>query len=183
MFLIFISPILPPYNRQPLTVIYIALLLRIGKIAGLNLGLVIGCPARGSSWFSCTPPDKSDGVIGIFHWHNPSGRPMALGSAQPLREMSTRNISCGSKGGRCVGLTKLPLSCADCLQFWEPQPSGTLRACPGLYRDCFTFIQTNVTAPQIKPRPHRATSLPIHYCLAILLLETIWPWETDSVIK
>ena len=33
-----------------------------------------------------------DGVIGIFHWHNPSGRTMALGSTQPLTEMSTRNI-------------------------------------------------------------------------------------------
>jgi hypothetical protein len=34
-----------------------------------------------------------DGVIGIFHWHNPSGRTMALESTQPLTEMSTRNIS------------------------------------------------------------------------------------------
>jgi len=33
-----------------------------------------------------------DGVIGNFHWHNPSDRPMALGSTQPLTEMSTRNI-------------------------------------------------------------------------------------------
>ena len=38
-----------------------------------------------------------DGVIGIFHWHNPSGRTMALGSTQPLTEMSTRNISWGVK--------------------------------------------------------------------------------------
>jgi len=38
----------------------------------------------------------------------------------------------GGKGGRCVGLTTLPPSCADCLEIWEPQPSGTLRACPGL---------------------------------------------------
>jgi hypothetical protein len=36
-----------------------------------------------------------DGVIGIFHWHNPSGRTMALGSTQTLTEMSTRNISFG----------------------------------------------------------------------------------------
>ena len=36
-----------------------------------------------------------DGAIGIFHWHNPSGRTMALGSTQPLTEMSTRNISWG----------------------------------------------------------------------------------------
>jgi len=38
----------------------------------------------------------------------------------------------GSKGGRYVGLTTLPPSCADCLEIWEPQSSGTLRACPGL---------------------------------------------------
>jgi len=36
-----------------------------------------------------------DGVIGIFHWHNLSSRTMALGLIQPLKEMSTRNISWG----------------------------------------------------------------------------------------
>ena len=36
---------------------------------------------------ACSIPD---GVIGIFHWHNPSGRTMALGSTQLLRKMSTR---------------------------------------------------------------------------------------------
>jgi hypothetical protein len=35
--------------------------------------------------------------FGIFHRHNPSGRTMALGSTQPLTEMSTRNISWGVK--------------------------------------------------------------------------------------
>jgi hypothetical protein len=34
-----------------------------------------------------------DSVIGIFHWHNPSGRTMTLELTQPLTEMSTRNIS------------------------------------------------------------------------------------------
>jgi len=43
-----------------------------------------------------------DSVIGIFHWHNPSGRTMALRLTRPLTEMSTRNISRGVKGGRCV---------------------------------------------------------------------------------
>ena len=38
-----------------------------------------------------------DGVIGIFHWRNPSRRTMALGVTQPLTEMSTRNISWGVK--------------------------------------------------------------------------------------
>jgi hypothetical protein len=34
-----------------------------------------------------------DGVIGIFHCHHPSGRTMAMGLTQPLKEMSTRQIS------------------------------------------------------------------------------------------
>jgi hypothetical protein len=38
-----------------------------------------------------------DGVIGIFHCHNRFGRTMALGSTQPLTEMSTRNLSWGIK--------------------------------------------------------------------------------------
>jgi len=51
---------------------------------------------------------------------------------QPLTEMSTPGIFLGSKGGRCVGLTTLPTSCADCLEIWEPQPPGIHRTCTGL---------------------------------------------------
>jgi hypothetical protein len=40
---------------------------------------------------------------------------------------------------RCVGLTTLPPSCADCLKIWKPQPPAALRACPGLYTNCFTL--------------------------------------------
>jgi hypothetical protein len=36
-----------------------------------------------------------DGVIGNFHRHNPSDHTMALGSTQPITEMSTRSISWG----------------------------------------------------------------------------------------
>ena len=58
---------------------------------------------------------------------------MALGSTQPLTEMSTRLFP-GGKGGRCVGLTNLPPSCAVVmksgnLNFLEP--SGPLQACNG----------------------------------------------------
>ena len=72
---------------------------------------------------------------------------MAVGSTQPLTEMSTRNISWGGKGGRCVGLTTLPASCADCHEIWEHQPPGTLRTCPGLYRDCFYTWRTDFYGP------------------------------------
>jgi len=34
----------------------------------------------------------------------------------------------------------LPLSCAECLEIWKPQPPATLWALLGLYRDCFTFM-------------------------------------------
>ena len=37
-------------------------------------------------------------------------------------------------------MTTLPPSCADCLEIWEP--TGTLRACPGLCRDCLTLLYT-----------------------------------------
>jgi len=45
----------------------------------------------------------------------------------------------GGKGGRCVKLTTLPPSCADCLEIWEPQPPGTLRACRGVYK-CHMYV-------------------------------------------
>ena len=38
---------------------------------------------RGSTVVAGSIPD---GVIGIFHWHNPSDRTMALGSTQHLTE-------------------------------------------------------------------------------------------------
>jgi hypothetical protein len=38
----------------------------------------------------------------------------------------------GQQYYRCAGLTTLPPSCVDCLELWEPQPPGTVWACPGL---------------------------------------------------
>jgi hypothetical protein len=52
---------------------------------------------------------------------------------QPLTEMSTRNIF-GGKGSRCLGLTTLSSSCADCLEIWEPRPPENLR-------DYYTFCR------------------------------------------
>jgi len=51
------------------------------------------------------------------------------------------------KGSRCERLTTLPPSCADCHEIWEPQTPGTLRACPGLYRDCSPFHQNSIPTP------------------------------------
>ena len=72
-----------------------------------------------------------DGVIEIFHWHNPSDRTMAVGSTQPLTEMSYQEYFLAVIGGRCVRLPTLPPSCADCLKIWKPQLPGILWPCPG----------------------------------------------------
>jgi hypothetical protein len=59
---------------------------------------------RGTRWCSwsrhCATSRKVagsilDGVTGIFQWLNPSDRTVALGSTQPITEMSTRNPSWG----------------------------------------------------------------------------------------
>ena len=84
---------------------------------------------------------------------------MALRSTQPLTEMSTRDISLGA------GLTTLPSSCDVCLEIWEPHPPRTLRACPGLYRDCcylylylYRYIQCRISA-LLNRRPFNVEAL------------------------
>jgi len=49
---------------------------------------------------------------------------MALGSTQPLKEMSIRNTSCGGgrvggQGSRHTGQPSLPASCANCLEITD----------------------------------------------------------------
>jgi hypothetical protein len=56
--------------------------------------------------------------------HNPSGRTMALGLTELLTIIL--GIFRGGKGGRCIGVTTLSTSCANCLEIWEP--SGPVHA-------------------------------------------------------
>jgi hypothetical protein len=46
----------------------------------------------------------------------------------------------GGKGGWCLGLQP---SWAYYLEIWKSQPPETLRACPDLHRDCFSFIASS----------------------------------------
>ena len=125
-----------------------------------------------------------DGIIGIFHWHNSSGRIMALGFTQPMTkrrgtartlpkflfrstyclfcvvlcilcvckcvlywchrvatqlqltnisyQMSTRNIFWGVKTAGACGEQPYHFRVPIVLKSVEPQPLGSLRACPGL---------------------------------------------------
>ena len=107
------------------------------------IGVIKSRIKRWRSWLrNCATSRKvagsiPDGVTGFFHWHNPSGRTMALGVDSASNRNEYQEYFLGAKGGRCVGLTTLPASSAGCLEILEPQPPGTLRACPGLLGDCF----------------------------------------------
>jgi hypothetical protein len=57
------------------------------KIWGLY-GSSVVVKAAASRKVAGSSPDEVD----LFNWPNPSGRIMALGSTQPLTEMSTRNL-------------------------------------------------------------------------------------------
>ena len=72
-----------------------------------------------------------DGVINIFHWHNPSGR-TEVDSAS--NENEYQEYFLGGKDGRCVRLKTLQISCAIVLKSGSLkilEPSRLLQACNG----------------------------------------------------
>ena len=80
-----------------------------------------------------------DGVIGIFHWHNPSGRTMVLGLSRPLTEMSTRNISWGVKVAVAIGWQSYHLHVPIVLKSGSInllETSGPFQACAGSASFC-----------------------------------------------
>jgi hypothetical protein len=60
----------------------------------------------------------------------------------------------GDKSSTCIGLTNLPLSCADYQNNWQPQPHRTLRACQSLHRDHFTFTFAIFVRGEKRPLCH-----------------------------
>ena len=90
-----------------------------------------------------------DGVIGILLRHNPSSRTMALGSTQPLTEMSTRNISKGIKvagayGWQCYHLLVPIVLKSGSLNLLEP--SRSVQACNGI---AFSVSRTHLTESSV----------------------------------
>ena len=74
---------------------------------------------------ACSIPD---GVIGIFYWLNPSGPNMAVGSTQPLTEMSARNISWQLKWPFLITFV--------CRLYWNLWASEPLEACTRIALPC-----------------------------------------------
>jgi hypothetical protein len=105
---------------------------------------------------------------------------MALGSTQPLTEISTRCISWG-KGGLCVRLTTLPPSCAVVmksgnLDFLEP--SGSLQACNGTalrlpLQDPIVSALTECTNTVVFVWPDDGLKKPKHVAEFLILITNI----------
>ena len=76
------------------------------------------------------------GSLKFLYWHNPHYSP---GFDSASMRNKYQEYFLGGKVGRCLGLTTLPPSYADCHEIWELHPPGTLRACPGLCMDCFVL--------------------------------------------
>jgi hypothetical protein len=81
-----------------------------------------------------------DEVITFFNWPNPSSCTMAMGSIQPLTEMSTRNLP-GGKGRPARGANNFTaISESTVYKMWEPRRLTTVWAFMDCYRDSFTFM-------------------------------------------
>jgi hypothetical protein len=84
--------------------------------------------------------DWSPDDVDSFNWFNPSSRIVALGSTQPLTEMSTRNLPAG-KGRSAHKADNLTAVCETIVQMmWEPRHLTYILALTAFYRDSFTFF-------------------------------------------
>jgi hypothetical protein len=79
-------------------------------------------------------PVRVPDEVEFFNLSNPSSCTMALGSNQPLIEMSTRNLP-GGKNGRRLGLTTLPLSMSRMSENVGASTSRNPKGLHSLYRD------------------------------------------------
>jgi hypothetical protein len=76
---------------------------------------------------------------------------MALGSTQPLTEISTRNLP-GGKGRPVRKADNLTAICEPIVQkMWEPRRLTTLWASTACYRDSFTFFMGSMQLAHVTP--------------------------------
>ena len=103
------------YKIPHFLVVFICKFLNIGtpKNAIYSLYLILRAVGGWRSWLRhCTVIRKiagsiHDGCMCTFHWFNPSGRIMALGSTQHLKEMSIRDISWRAKAAGTTFMCQL----------------------------------------------------------------------------
>ena len=89
---------------------------------------------------------------------------VVLESTRPLAEMSTAD------------------NLTDCLEIWTPQAPGTLRVCPGLYKDCFTFFFFSFFSVRIQKNYKYETTSNVcfeHNCSLIFIHSFIYFHSVD----
>jgi hypothetical protein len=108
--------------------------------------------------------------VDFFNLPNPSSRNLALGSTQPLTEMSTRNTRIpGGKGRPARKADNLTAICEPIVyKMWEPQHLTTLWASTARYRDSFTLtlcihFLRNSHGRRLIPASQAATALSLQY--------------------
>jgi hypothetical protein len=80
----------------------------------------------------------------FFQFSSPSSCTMALGSTQPLTEMSTRNLP-GGKGRPARKADNLTAICEPAVwKMWEPRRLTTLWASTACYKDSFMSWNSSV---------------------------------------
>ena len=92
---------------------------------------------RRNPWCSLSEAESTSGHM-VLSGVPRKGSPVTLPGIDPGigRLVAQRNRNeyqeyfLGRKGGRCIGLTTLPPSRADCLEIWKRQTPGTLMASP-----------------------------------------------------
>jgi hypothetical protein len=98
---------------------------------------VVSCPMREAGRLRFRFLIRS---LDFFNWPNPSSRTMALGSTQPLTEMSTGNLP-GGKGRQARKADNLTAICKPIVyKMWKPRRLTTLWASKACYKDSFTFF-------------------------------------------
>jgi hypothetical protein len=109
----------------------------VRRISAVNLCVCVG--ARGSVVDSGTmlqagrSPVRVQDEVNFFSIPNPSSHTVAMGSTQPLTELSTSNLPAGKK------LTPLPPSVSRMSENMGASTSRDSKGLHGLYRDNFTF--------------------------------------------
>jgi len=123
-------------------------------------------------------------VIGIYHWHHPSGRTMALELTQHLTEMSTTNISRGVKVVCAYGWQPYHLHMSTAWNLvastsWNPQ--GLFRPVQELlYLYLFTFTSTFTFTFLPLPLP---LPLPLRKNKKIKFAIYVWPVPVSRIQK
>ena len=130
---------------------------------------------------------KPVGSSGILHWHNLSGRPVALVSTQPLTERNTWNILLGVRAAGAYGWQPYHLHVPNALKsedFNILEPTGPVQR---LYRDHFTFTFTVRSLKELtswfllSKSPHSADSR--CFIRGDIVNETPWNVLSRAVLK